>query len=96
MENVVEALRIAKELRPDLYERTEAVACIIDPVAFGQPWECSDPEHQKLADARRKLMQANAMSTAQRVLEYLGVNTSTDWYEILSRMAKETTNEDQA
>lgn len=83
-----DALRTAKELHPDLYQRTEDVARIIDPGSFGTPWTCSDPDAQRLMDARRKLLQANAMATAQRILEYLGVNTNVDWLEILTRMAK--------
>ena len=89
--HVDQVLRIARELRPDLYERTEAVAQIIDPVAFAPPWICWDPKQQKVMDARRRYMQAHAMSTAQKVLEYLGVNTDTDWLEILTRIAREGT-----
>ncbi|MCY3677917.1 MAG: hypothetical protein OXH66_10060 [Gemmatimonadetes bacterium] len=88
-DHVAEVLSIARELRPDLYERTEAVARIIDPVAFADPWICSDPKDQKLTELRRDVMRANAFATAQKVLEYLGVNTSTDWLEILTRIAKD-------
>lgn len=87
--SVDQALRIARKLRPNLYERTVEVAKIIDPVAFGTPWTCSDPKQQKLEDTRRSLQQANAMATAQQVLKYLGVNTELDWYTILTEMAKE-------
>ena len=89
MSSVDQALRIAKELRPDFYERTEAVAKIIDPPVFAGKWISSDPDHQKLVDTRQRHMQAVALSKAHEVLAYLGVNADTDWYEILTRMAKE-------
>ena len=88
-DSIEEVLRIAKELRPNLYKRMEEVARIIDPSAFGGDWVVSDPAHQKLVDTRQQYMRAVAMSKAQDILRYLGVNTDTDWYEILTQLAKE-------
>lgn len=83
------ALRVAREVHPDLWKRTEAVARIIDPAAFVDDWIISPPESARLHAAKLAYMRSHAMRQAQTVLEFLGVNTSTDWHEILTRMAKE-------
>lgn len=88
-QTIDDVLRVARELRPDLYERTERVARIIAPEAFAEGWVIHPPDMAKLHALKLKLMQAVAMSKAQAVLEYLGVNTDTDWYAILTRMADE-------
>ena len=86
-ESVEKMLRIAREVQPDLWKRTEAVARIIDPGAFADDWIIHPPEAATLHALRLGLMKANAMSRAQEVLRYLGVNTDYDWYEILTRLA---------
>lgn len=89
-ETTVEAvIRISRDLRPNLWLRTEQVARIIDPAAFADGWVIHPPEAAKLHGLKLQLMRATAMRKAQDVLEYLGVNTSTDWYEVLQRMAEE-------
>jgi hypothetical protein len=82
-------MRFARDARPDLYERMEAVARIIDPAAFANDWIIHPEEAARLHSLKLKVLQGNAMRKAQEVLEYLGVNTQTDWYEILSRLAKD-------
>ena len=90
------ALRLARELRPDLWQRTEQVARIIDPAAFAEGWVLDDRETRELYDARQRYMRSSAMVKAQDVLCYLGVNVDTDWYEILNRIAGESSREEVA
>jgi hypothetical protein len=82
-------LRIAREQRPDLWARTEAVARIIDPAAFQDDWIVDPPESARLFAAKLAYLRSNAMGRAQEVLQYLGVNTDHDWHDILARLAKE-------
>ena len=82
-------LQIAREVQPDLWKRTELVARIIDPAAFCEDWVCEDPDRQELLRLRLSYMRSNAMCRAQDVLKVLGVNVDTDWYEILTRMARQ-------
>jgi hypothetical protein len=87
--DIDEALRIARELRPDLWERTEAVARIIDPAAFAGGWTIVEPASAaRLHEARVAYQRSNAMLRAQEILAYLGVNTETDWFTILTRLAE--------
>lgn len=89
-ESVAEqVLRHAREMQPDLWERTEAVARIIDPAAFMEGWTCSDGDSLSVMNARLKFQHSAAMVKAQDVLRYLGVNTAADWYEVLKRIAAE-------
>ncbi len=88
MSAIDDTLRIAKEVQPDLWARTEQVARIIAPEAFDQDWVIHPPEAATLHAARLACMRATAMSKAQDVLKVLGVNTETDWFEILTRLAK--------
>lgn len=87
---VDQALRLAREVQPDLWERTEAIARIIDPSAFMDGWIVEPKSAAKLLTLKLKVKQSAAMSKAQEVLTYLGVNTEADWFEILRRMASET------
>ncbi len=89
---VSDVLRVARELRPDLWERSEAVAKIIDPGAFATDWIIEPAEAAEMHRLRLELLKANAMCKAQEILRYLGVNTDADWYEILTRLAKERAN----
>lgn len=92
-ETIGEAIeRVARELRPDLWERTDAVARIIAPEAFADDWVIHPPEAEKLHGLKLAVMRSNAMRKAQDVLAYLGVNTDTDWHEILTRLAEEGRN----
>lgn len=84
-----QVVRIAKDVQPALWERTEQVARIIDPSAFMDGWECSHDDSKRLLESRLKYKQAIAMQRAQEILHYLGVNTDADWMEILSRIAKD-------
>jgi hypothetical protein len=79
-------LKIARDQRPDLWARTEAVARIIDPSAFQDDWIVDPPEAGELLAAKLAVLRANAMGRAQEVLKYLGVNTDHDWYDILTKM----------
>jgi len=83
------ALGLARELRPDLWARTEAVARIIDPSAFADDWVASPPEAARTHALKLKVLRGVATRRAQDVLEYLGVNTETDWGEVLARLAEE-------
>lgn len=42
-----------------------------------------------LFETRHRYMQASAMRKACEALEYLGINTSTDWLHILSRLSEQ-------
>lgn len=84
--SIEEMLQIARELRPDLWDRTESIAKIIAPEAFVSDWIIPDERLAAVHNAKLKYMRSVAMSKAQTVLEYLGVNTETDWHEILTRM----------
>ena len=86
---VDDMLRIARQVQPNLWKRTEQVARVIDPAAFCEDWVCDDPSQQELHHLRLQCLRSSAMSRAQDVLRVLGVNTDADWYEILTRMAKE-------
>jgi hypothetical protein len=85
-------LRAARESQPDLWKRTESVARIISPEAFADDgWTVVEPESaRRLHERRMRLVKAAAMSKAQAVLTFLGVNTDADWFDILQRMAKDS------
>jgi len=85
--SVEQMLRAARDQRPDLWRRTEAVARIIDPSAFAEDWIIEPPAAARLHNLKLELLRANARRRAQEVLQYLGVNTEHDWYDILTRMA---------
>jgi hypothetical protein len=84
---VDDILRIARDTNPDLWKRTDAIARIIDPAAFADDWIISDPGIAESHKFKLVLMQSVAIGKAQEVLVYLGVNTSTDWFEILTILA---------
>lgn len=89
-QSAVEAcLRAARKVHPDLYERTELVARVIDPAAFADDFIVEPESAKRLHESRQRLMRAIAMSKAQEVLKVLGVNTDTDWLEVLTEMASE-------
>lgn len=76
--------KIAKKKQPDLYKRTEGIARIIDPGVFTDGWIIHPEDTERLFHSRRKLEQCNALAKAQGVLKFLGVNTDTDWYDVLT------------
>lgn len=82
-------LRAAREAQPDLWARTESVARIIDPAAFVDGWVITPESASRLHESKLRFMRANAMTRAQAVLEYLGVNVQADWYAILTKLAEE-------
>lgn len=86
-----QVMRFAREVQPELWERTEQVARIIDPAAFAEGWVLisRDASAKRLHETRTKYMQSIALSKAQDVLKYLGVNADADWYAILSKMSEE-------
>jgi len=94
MSVVDDTLRLAREAQPDLWTRTEAVARIIAPEAFEDDWIVHPPEYARLHALRLRVLRAHAMGKAQAVLAYLGVNTETDWYAILTRFAGESSRGD--
>lgn len=89
MTDIDRMLRISREIQPNLWERTEHVAKIIDPSAFMDDWVITPPEREALMRAKLSCLQAAAMKKANEILTYLGVNTETDWYSILGRLAGE-------
>ena len=80
-------LAAARTAQPDLWDRTERIARIIDPAAFSEI-AVQPAERQHDVDVRLDYMRSIAMSKAQEVLRALGVNTDTDWDTILSLMTK--------
>lgn len=83
-------LRVAREVQPELWERTEQIARIIAPEAFAEGWIIHPPEAAETHRLKLAVMRSNAMRKAQDVLAFLGVNTDTDWHEILTRLAEES------
>lgn len=90
MSPIEKTLRAAKKVQPDLWRRTQGIAKIIDPGAFAEGWVIHPEDVARVFKSRRKVEQANAMHKAQEVLKFLGVNTDTEWFEILKELAKET------
>ena len=93
--NVEEMLDIARAQHPDLWERVDGVARIIDPAAFADGHVVHPDDTRSLFETRRRYMQAAATHKACEVLEYLGINTSTDWLHILSVLAERADEEDR-
>jgi len=87
-DDVDKMLKIAREQRPDLWARTEAVARIIDPSAFANDWRIDPPSAARLHALKLEVLRGNAIRRAQEVLQYLGVNTEHDWYDILTKLAQ--------
>ncbi len=88
MSNAIdEMLKAARELQPDLWKRTDAVARIIAPEAFMDDWVVHPSERAAILRAKLAVLQCVAMRKAHDILTYLGVNTETDWYSILERLA---------
>lgn len=88
--NAVDAmLRLAKAQNPDLWARTDSVARIIDPAAFVDDYVFSDDEARALTESRIEYQRAVAMHKAQEILKFLGVNTDPDWFNLLTKLAKE-------
>lgn len=86
MNAVDDVLKVAREKHPDLWGRTDQVARIIDPAAFAGDWIVTDDHAKKVIKAKQEYMKAVAISKAQSILRFLGVNTDADWYEILDSM----------
>ena len=84
-----EIIRAANIIHPELMERTEQVAKIVDPGSFAEGWVIPYGEGEELFNARRDYMQAIARCRAQDILMFLGVNTDVDWAAILERMARD-------
>ena len=87
--DIERALDAARETHPDLWDRTEAIARIIDPSAFLDGWRLSalrTPANIKSFETRLAYMRTIAMSKAQEVLYFLGVNTTADWETIMTRI----------
>ena len=83
-----EMLALARESNPDLWERIDGVARIIDPGAFAEGYVVWPEENARTFEARQKYMRAVARHKAHEVLSYLGINTDTDWLYILERMGR--------
>ncbi len=84
-DKINDVLRKARKMHPDLFERTELVARIIDLSAFAEGWVTDDKKSQRLMDLRLKYQQVVAMRKAHDVLTFLGVNTRVDWRKLLER-----------
>ncbi len=80
-------LAVARDVQPDLWQRTEEVAKILDPSAFFDNYQICPPEAERHFRIKQQYMKSVSMSKAQEVLRFLGVNTETDWYAILTRLA---------
>lgn len=94
MTRIDDVIGAARELRPNFWERTEQVARIIDPAAF---LDCSTAQPREAAESLRvrlDYLQAVALSKAQAVLQYLGVNTEVDWLAVLQLLASRRAAED--
>ena len=88
MSSIDKALQLARERHPDLWERTDMIARIIDPAAF--TWmTTNDSKAQRRLDTKQKYLRARARSKAHDVLHALGVNTDTDWLYILDRITED-------
>jgi len=83
---IEDLLARAKARYPDLWQRTEAIARIIDPGAFAEGAILTDEEGHDLFEARRRYMQAVAFNRAHEVLAYLGLNEPVDWLQLLSEL----------
>lgn len=80
-------IQLAREKRPDLWKRTEQVARIIDPGAFEDGETLVTPASaRKLYRTRLAYQQAIALQRAHEVLTFLGVNTATEWMDILMQL----------
>jgi hypothetical protein len=51
-------------------------------------WVVDPPERAALLTAKLRCQQAAALSKAHAILTFLGVNTETEWYEILEEMVR--------
>ena len=87
MSDIERVLKIDRELRPNLYARTEDIARIIDPGAFVMLLEGYSTVPSPLAITHQVYGQAVAYQKAAAVLEYLGVNTRADWWAIMTRLS---------
>jgi len=85
--DIERALQIDRTLRPNYYERTEAIAKIIDASAFADDWVIPDRGAAELHALKLGLLRASAMRKAHEVLAYLGVNSECDWMMILTQLA---------
>ncbi len=89
MKSITKLMKAAREAQPDLWERTDAIARIIDPAAFIDGWTIHPSDSATVLKSRLKYKQSVALCKAQEVLKYLGVNVDADWYEILKRLAED-------
>ena len=81
-------LQAAKKAQPNLWRRTEQVARVLDPAAWSDDWVLHGDEQASLYSARQKYLRAASITKAQEVLKVLGVNTDTDWMDILRIMGE--------
>lgn len=87
--DIERVLRAAREQKPDVYERADAIARIIDPSAYLDDWVVHGAS-VKLLNAKVKYRRAAALTKALDILAYLGMSTETDWEDVFQRLAKET------
>lgn len=85
-----EAVQAHRELHPELWEKIDRIARIIDPGAFGEAFDGTGPDAQRIPDTLRlRYMRSRARHQAWQILEYLGhVPQETDWVEIFRQMDK--------
>lgn len=86
--NIEKIVEIDRRLRPEVYEKCDAIARIINPAAFADNWTVQPEEHAALVSARLSYQRAVALSQAHEILKYLGLSSAVDWGEILTRLAE--------
>ena len=79
-------MKAAHEAHPDVWERVEAIARIINPHVFSDMWV--DENGNEPMKTRREYLQSVAIDKAHEILMYLGVNKEDEWYDILMALRK--------
>lgn len=81
-----DVLAIDRRLRPEFYDKVDAIAEIIAPGAFAE-WHNGISGEKHPPTIRQKYMQAVARRKAVMVLDRLGYDTDADWTAILKNLA---------
>jgi len=88
------AMEAHRRLEPELYEKVDAIARIIDPSAFAEWHDSTDPDAPpRRPTVRQRYMSAHAKNVAYQILQYLGIAPEkTDWLAIFAEMDRTPPN----
>lgn len=90
---IEEAIEASRRAHPELWEKADRIAEIIEPSAFAE-WYSGISGEKREPTTRQRYLRASARRRAWEVLRYLGIAPEdTDWAAIFEEMSPRPTDQ---